>query len=429
MPRIGIIGAGITGLSLAWYLQKFHPNCSITLYEKEKKSGGVIATAYDPFFFEKGPRTFSGARCPNLLSLIDEVGLKEELLFSSSGMKRWIYDRGKLRPPLPFALGVKVLAKDLFLPHKSHREDLSIAQFFSERYGELFATRCIDPLISGIYADDIDSLSLETAFPRIWEIQRTHRSLVWGTLRSPKKRNSKKGLFTLKKGLSSLIEKLTSFFEIQYEQQVLIRDSKIITNHSQIEYDHIFVTCSPEGLFGDDVPLIPMTHNPLVVVSCGYHSQPFHKKGFGYLVPSHQKEQVLGCVFDSMIFPEQDHQAGELRLTYMLGGMHQREMIHKPDDDLIDLVNKALLNHLKLPPPNIAFVHRYPRAIPHYPIGFQKIKGKWLSEMKITHPHVTFLGTFLGDPAVNARVAMAKKCAEMPLNFFRQYIEQQNTSD
>lgn len=102
MTKIAIIGAGISGLSLAWYLQKFHQNGSITLFEKENRYGGMIETSCDPFFFEKGPRTFSATRCKELLDLIHAIGLEEEILFSDrSAHKRWIYENGAFRSPIP----------------------------------------------------------------------------------------------------------------------------------------------------------------------------------------------------------------------------------------------------------------------------------------------------------------------------------------
>ena len=56
--------------------------------------------------------------------------------------------------------------------------------------------------------------------------------------------------------------------------------------------------------------------------------EEFH--GFGYLVPSREREDILGVVFDSLTFPGQHagpdlHAADycpELRLTVMMGGAH-----------------------------------------------------------------------------------------------------------
>ncbi len=54
IPKIAIIGAGISGLSTAWYLQKLLPNASVHLFEAGDKVGGVIQTVHtDPFLIEK----------------------------------------------------------------------------------------------------------------------------------------------------------------------------------------------------------------------------------------------------------------------------------------------------------------------------------------------------------------------------------------
>ena len=77
-----ILGGGISGLSARYYLTKHHPKVRVSLLEKEEQIGGVIKTEKGPFFFERGPRTFKTSRCPTLLSLIDELGLTKQLIFS-----------------------------------------------------------------------------------------------------------------------------------------------------------------------------------------------------------------------------------------------------------------------------------------------------------------------------------------------------------
>ena len=90
--KIVILGGGISALSAAWYLQNQNPSAEITLLEKENRLGGWIETG--PFQFEKGPRTFLVARSRALLHLIEEVGLKDDLLFSHpSTSRRFLWHR------------------------------------------------------------------------------------------------------------------------------------------------------------------------------------------------------------------------------------------------------------------------------------------------------------------------------------------------
>ena len=56
MKKIAIIGAGLTGLTTAFYLRK--NNIDITLFESTQHIGGVIQTKEkDQFIWETGPST------------------------------------------------------------------------------------------------------------------------------------------------------------------------------------------------------------------------------------------------------------------------------------------------------------------------------------------------------------------------------------
>jgi oxygen-dependent protoporphyrinogen oxidase len=56
--NIAVIGAGLTGLTTAYYLKEF--GFKVTVFEKDKHAGGVIKThRKNGFVFESGPNTGS----------------------------------------------------------------------------------------------------------------------------------------------------------------------------------------------------------------------------------------------------------------------------------------------------------------------------------------------------------------------------------
>jgi renalase len=56
-PRIAIIGAGISGLTLAQHLKK---HADVVVFEKARGVGGRMSTRYaDPFYFDQGAHTFT----------------------------------------------------------------------------------------------------------------------------------------------------------------------------------------------------------------------------------------------------------------------------------------------------------------------------------------------------------------------------------
>ncbi len=101
--KVAIIGAGIGGLSLAYYLRKQSRDIDIDVYEKSSAPGGLggwIDTkdyAIEPYYHH----FFTGDR--ELISLIRELGLEDKLLFAKS-LNGSFYDDGIVSMSSPFDL-------------------------------------------------------------------------------------------------------------------------------------------------------------------------------------------------------------------------------------------------------------------------------------------------------------------------------------
>ncbi|HEY9636744.1 MAG TPA: FAD-dependent oxidoreductase [Coleofasciculaceae cyanobacterium] len=91
-----IVGAGISGLSLAHAL---HQNRSrqILVTERQGQVGGNIKTSkVAEFLWEEDPNSFSPR--PALLKLAVDVGLKQELVLAERHLPRYIYWEGHVAP-------------------------------------------------------------------------------------------------------------------------------------------------------------------------------------------------------------------------------------------------------------------------------------------------------------------------------------------
>ena len=58
-------------------------------------------------------------------------------------------------------------AGDLILPKSSVKEDQSLGAYFRRRFGDEVVENLMEPLLSGIYAGDIDKMSLMALFPHL----------------------------------------------------------------------------------------------------------------------------------------------------------------------------------------------------------------------------------------------------------------------
>src|SRR3954452_7759768 len=87
-PRIVIIGAGISGLSVAYRLQERLPGATITVLEQAERPGGTTWTLRDAGFqVEVGPNGFLDTK-PATLDLCRDLGLWPELIAASEASRK-----------------------------------------------------------------------------------------------------------------------------------------------------------------------------------------------------------------------------------------------------------------------------------------------------------------------------------------------------
>ncbi|MBU6446616.1 MAG: protoporphyrinogen oxidase, partial [Verrucomicrobia bacterium] len=304
--QILILGGGITGLSAAWFLKKQNPYAQIVLLEKESRLGGWIRTSQDGgFFFEKGPRTFQASRSPHLLALIQELPL-EIVPSDPQAAKRYILYKGVLRSPVSFLpQWIPVLIRELFIA-KGQKEDESIYDFAVRRFSRRMAELFFDPLTLGIYAGDMRTLSIRSCFPTLYQWEQQKGSILRGLFSLPKKTG---GLFTLKGGMESLI--------VALERQLHI-DIVLNCPVEHIGQNEVYAggkRWAAQKILSALPPALPS--RSIWVVNLAFEGDVLSRKGFGYLVPSQEKESILGVVFDSAIFPEQGAK-NQTRLTVMV---------------------------------------------------------------------------------------------------------------
>ena len=83
MPSVVIIGAGISGLSLAYRLRQQSPDASITVLEAAQRIGGKVWTEKrDDFLIESGANGFLDLK-PSGLELCHDLGIGNQLISGS----------------------------------------------------------------------------------------------------------------------------------------------------------------------------------------------------------------------------------------------------------------------------------------------------------------------------------------------------------
>jgi protoporphyrinogen/coproporphyrinogen III oxidase len=195
--RVVVVGGGITGLTAAWDLQR--GGARVTLVEASSHLGGKLLTSpVGDRAADAGPDTFL-ARVPQGRVLCEELGLADELTSPISPVPAYLYRDASLHPlPAGTVLGVptdlEALARsgavspegaeraalDLTLDPTELTGDVSIGEVARARLGDEVTDRLLDPLIGGINAGSVDTLSLDAGAPQLAAVLRRTGSFIAG---------------------------------------------------------------------------------------------------------------------------------------------------------------------------------------------------------------------------------------------------------
>jgi oxygen-dependent protoporphyrinogen oxidase len=271
---------------------------------------------------------------------------------------------------------------------RSEKEDESIYDFASRRFGSRLAEMFFDPMALGIFAGDIRKLSIRSCFRTLWEWEKREGSVLKGWFKNKKKGPS--GLISLQGGLERLI------FEVKKQLPIeIVTDCKIDSLDS-FQSDRI-ISALPayeiSRLTG--VPL-DLPHRSIWVVHLGFRGQYLKKRGFGYLVPSRERESLLGMVWDSDIFGEEPH----TRLTAMV-----REEVADPVLAALD----ALKYQLKInAAPDYLASFLAKQAIPQFEVGHDEKLAAFEKEVLRRYPHLLLTGNYFSGASLEACVQRSK---------------------
>lgn len=203
VPDVVIVGAGISGLSLAYFLTK--KGLRVEVHEARAEAGGNIrTTTHDGFMYDIGPDSFVRQK-PDAEKLCRELGLGEDLIEPEpQGRRVYVAFEGALHPmPDGLSLGVptevrsllgtellsdigklRALCEPFIMGPERWPEDESIIAFLTRRVGREMAERIAAPLLSGVFAGDAARLSIQAAFPQLAGFERGHGSLFFGMMQS-----------------------------------------------------------------------------------------------------------------------------------------------------------------------------------------------------------------------------------------------------
>ncbi len=177
MTRVAVVGGGIAGLAAALRVRELRPDAEVVVLEATDRVGGKLRHhEVAGLTIDVGAEAML-ARRPEGLALAEAAGLAGELVHPAD-VRAAIWTRGAVRPLPPTVQGVPsdldALAESGILaePPVSRAlpapdEDVSVADFVTERVGRDVLDRLVEPLLGGVYAGRPERLSLRAAAPQI----------------------------------------------------------------------------------------------------------------------------------------------------------------------------------------------------------------------------------------------------------------------
>jgi protoporphyrinogen/coproporphyrinogen III oxidase len=409
-----IIGAGISGLSTAYYLSK--GGSRSTMLESRPRMGGVIQTdRVEGCTLEAGPDSFLSVK-PAALELIRDLGLSDQVIGSNDHLRvTFVRRHGKL-VPLPDGLMMMVPTKimplvttplvgwwtklrmgmELLRSPKMKTDDESVSDFIQEHYGREAVDYLAEPLLSGIYGGDPGALSVTSVLPRFVELANKYGSLTRGVLaeRAAAARKSSGApvtpppLFsTLKGGLGQMIDAVSrsirgkaQLWQARAERvERAGKEFRIKFGGDWLKTDRLVIACEAHNaaalLAGVDARLAELlgtvAYSSSMTVALGFDAADFATPpvGFGFLVPRKERRRLVACTWVGTKFscrvPD-----GKIVARCFLGGMEDAGVLNEPDDAIIAAVTSELQEIAGITArPKFTRISRWPRSMAQYTVG------------------------------------------------------------
>jgi oxygen-dependent protoporphyrinogen oxidase len=442
-----VVGAGLSGLVCAYGLRKVGVDALVI--EAADAPGGVIRTGKrDGYLLEYGPQSFNATAA--VLQLCRELGIDDQLVAAPAKAPRFVLVDGELRevPLSPPAF----LASPLFSAKTKFRvlrdvlgrsspptNDESVTAFVRRKFSAELLEKLVGPLVSGIYAGDPEKLSVRSAFPTLYEAEKSAGSVVRGLLRGGKKSDppqERPTLQSFRDGNETLVNALAAKLGASLRCGVAARSVRqaapaelgaafevTLTASGLAETvltDRLFVatpTMQAAELLRDvnagyAKALEAIDYAPVAVVSLGYAKTDVGHglNGFGFLLPRSSGLRILGAVWNSSLFAGRAPE-GHMLLTCFIGGATDRTVGSLPNTEIVATAHRELAPILGISrAPSFSHVQIWERAIPQYAIGHSVLMDQ-LETLGAKYLHLKLIGNYLRGPAIGACIEQSLEAA------------------
>ncbi|XZE44982.1 protoporphyrinogen oxidase [Pirellulaceae bacterium SH467] len=464
MKRIAVIGAGISGLSCAWYLQREAPEAQIDVLEASNHVGGVIQTHYEsPYLAELGADNIA-TLIPDALELVEELGLRAEFITPNpkhrfaqvvragrilpipngfSLMQPTQMDAILWSPILSWAGKLRVLS-EYFIRPKAGDQDESVESFAVRRLGRECFDRLVEPIIGGIFTARAETLSMKATMDQFLRMEKEHGGLIRGAL--AKKRSQANTDQSARKARGARYDQFLAPRQGMGWWMNTIREHLKASVHLGVRISEIDVR--PDGrwaVLGENVPnpndgydavclstpswvsadllihtapdvaalldRIPYASSAVAILAIPKSEIRADAMCFGVVVPKTEARDALAISLSSEKYPGRSTEDTVLARVFM-GGAVRPELLDQTDEQLLQIARRetnALLGVTSLP--RWQKLVRWNQAMPQYLVGHCELIQTIRDGLQ-QHPGVFLAGNAYEGVGIPQCIRLAKKTAQ-----------------
>jgi oxygen-dependent protoporphyrinogen oxidase len=443
---VAIVGGGIAGLTAAWELSR--RRMSFVVLERAPRAGGVIVSEeLDGFTIDGGPDSLLIQKREGI-ALCEELGLGGRLVATKQPRIAYIQRGGRLHAlPAASVLGIPTrvgpfvrtglftwpgklrMGAELFVPPRRTDDDESIGAFMTRRFGREATTFLAEPLLAGIHAGDVDRLSMKALFPRLFEAEKQHGSLL-RAFRNPEPRTANPdGAFkSLPGGLGELVRTLVRAIG---EQNVCTNNGVVsiggggpfVVRTARDTVDaRAVIVAAPAYVVGalmrdrdrelaDLCTQIPYASAATVALAFRRDAIGHPLNGSGFVVPRAEHAGILAASWLSSKWPHRAPGDGHALLRTFAGGARDPQALEKSDAELVALSLNALRPLLGINgTPLFTRVYRFERGNAQHEVG-HLTRGAAIDRLLLSHPGLFVTGSGFRGVGIPDCVADARKTA------------------
>ncbi len=434
--KITILGAGISGLATAHWLNK--EGFNVTLLESKSSPGGsMITEKTKDFLIDFGPN--SGLETtPKIREIVNDIGLNDEMIYANEeGNRRYILKNNSLiaLPTSPgsffktslFSTKAKLrLMKEPFVGKSEDGYYQSIADFVERRLGKEFLDYAIDPFVSGVFAGDPAKLSVKSAFPKLYRLEEKYGGLIKGMIRGAKERKQRNEESKQSAKMFSFINGMQSFPKAIAKSlgDKIIFNANVNRIKKEDSWSISYSVNGEDKLLKSDVlfSAIPsyklsklfngannsllkhledIYYPPVLVLYLGYDKKNIGQKldGFGFLIPSNERKKYLGAIWTSTIFKNRAAE-DNASFTIFIGGARNPNLSENGIEKTIKEVIEEFQTIMKINGnPLLVQKKFWQKAIPQYNLGHIEHE-KYFDNFEIENPGIFLGGNYRGGISV-----------------------------